>query len=466
MKSRILAVIVIFFQLCGYSQPSSTDTSDYIYGDNTYNYIIAAYKGNADEVKRLLSLGADINESVQDGMTALMYAAEKNYMGIAKILIERGAEVNIYNDYGESPLIIAVKNNNIEIAELLILNGAGIDRTDSEEVTPLMHAIANGNYVITDMLLYYGANVNIKDEKGNDALIISSFLGFTDIDSLLLDYGAYINSTENTGLTPLHVAVQNGFIDVVKFLVDNGADINALNKYGYSPLAIAVELNDIEMTEFLIKNGANANHRITMSMSILDLAKSNKNDSIKNILRKNKAHSVLLPAFEKVETGINQEFNADDYLLGFSLGLSDKKYNIDLYADYKFRPFATRVLEQTGENIYFQYWEKRAIYSLVLDKKLKLFSAPGYSSVGLFAGMKGAYTFGSYRGVKDKPAPLYTLSPRIGLYYSNNWFRSKLSYEYKDLNLYEFQKGWIGISVSFLINRKQNVYRQKTIEWY
>lgn len=457
--------IFVFSPLHLFAQDQVIDTSLYYPGETNYNFLIAAEKGYTSEVERFLKNGAEINTSVQEGITALMYATQNNHVNVVKLLMEKGADLNNHNDFGETALIIAVKNNNPDIAEILILGNSDIDLSDYEKVTPLMHAIANGNYLLTDMLLYYGADFDKKDKSGMDALMLSSFLGFIDIDSLLIESGANIQSFDNSGFSPLHMTVQNGFIDVVKLLIDNGADINAQNNYGYSPLAIAVELNDMEMSKFLIENGADVNQKITLTLSLLDLAKANRYDSLKLILRKQKARPSPLPVFNKFTIGTPIDFNADDFLMGLSAGFSDKKYNIDLFAEYKFRPFATRVLEQSDENIYYQYWERRAMFSAGVDKRIKLINQVT-SSFGLVAGIKESFTFGSYKGVETKPLVAYLFVPSAGFYFTNDWFKVKLVYEYMNLDLYTFQKGWIGFSTTFLFNRKQNVFHPKDISWF
>jgi hypothetical protein len=278
--------------------------------------------------------------------------------------------------------------------------------------------------------------------------------------------GANVSTTDEMGFTPLHVSVQNGFIDVVDLLIDEGAPINVQNKFGYSPLSVAVEFNDPEMVSFLIEKGARVNQKITLSMSPLDLAKANRNDSIVKLLRKNNARTSPLPAFNKITAGALMSFNRDDFFMGLNTGFSDKKYNLDLYFDYRFRPFATRVLEQTGAATFYQYWERRAIFSVGADKKITLARPDLYSSFGVMAGVKGSVTFGSYRGIDVKPGLSYVFVPSAGLYYTNNRYITKLVYERMNLGLYGFQKGWVTFSYSFLFNRRQNVYYPKNIYWF
>jgi len=54
----------------------------------------AASVGHIEIVNMLLSSGADVNLSNNDGWTALICAAAKGYIQIAKMLLSAGADVN------------------------------------------------------------------------------------------------------------------------------------------------------------------------------------------------------------------------------------------------------------------------------------------------------------------------------------------------------------------------------------
>ncbi len=440
------------------------DTSDYFPGDLNYNLIIAANNGYTKEVLRLLNKGADIDASIHEGITPLMYAVQEGYIDVVKILVLNGADINKKPYNGISPLISSVINNNLEIAEYLIRNGADIDQPDFSEVTPLMYAIANGNLTMTDILLYYECDYSKKDIQGIDALSLSAYLGYIEITRLLLQVGADVNTTDDNGNTPLHIAVQNGFIETADSLIEHGANLELQNRYGYSPLAIAVENNDIMMSKFLLNKGADPNKQVSSSLNPLTIAINNRNDSLKTLLLEKNAKRNWLPSFYKYNLGTYITWNISDFLWGFDFGISDRKYNFDLVADYKFRPFAIRVLEKENPTTYYQYWERRAFFSLGLDKKFIVIKTNNYN-YGLICGVKESLTFGSYRGTKTKPDISILTVPRIGVLFASKSFTAKLAYEYMNLNLYKVKTGWINTSFSFNINRKKNFNHPTNINW-
>ena len=61
------------------------------------SFCISIAKGDIETVKKLLSLGEDVNQKSY-GMTPLMYAAKYNRTEILKLLIEKGADLNAKSD--------------------------------------------------------------------------------------------------------------------------------------------------------------------------------------------------------------------------------------------------------------------------------------------------------------------------------------------------------------------------------
>ncbi len=446
-------------------QEPESDTSGYIPGDLDFNLIYAADKGYRKEVLRLLDLGADVNGTLGNGITPLMYATQGGYLDIVKILVLNDADVNKVPDNGITALTSAVLIDSIEIAEFLIRNGADINQSDYDKVTPLMQAVANGNYLMTDMLLYYGADFTRKDVYGTDALMVASFLGLTDIVILLTEYVADVNSLDDRKCTPMHLAVQNGFIEVVEILIENGADIETKDITGLTPLGVAIENDDLEMTRFLVTNGAKVSQKFSCSQNALTIAAEHKNDSIIEFLRHYNIKKILWPTFNQFVIGTDLNWNKDDFLTGIHVGISDRKYQLQLFAEYKFRPFAIPVLERESEYVYYQYWERRALYSFGADKKIRIFGTGNVSNYGLFLGLKESITFGSYRGSVQKPDTKWLFIPRAGLYWNYRYLNAKLYYEYMNLDLHQISNNRFNFSFCFNISWQKNRYAPKYIYW-
>ncbi len=464
-KKTIVIIILCSFILVSYGQETKIDTSNYISGDLDYNLILASEKGYSLEVLRLLNEGANVNADLGNGVTPLMYAVQEGHFDVVKILVLNGADVNKVPDNGNSALIAAVLADSLDIAEYLIRHGADIDQADYNKVTPLMQSVANGSYYMTDMLLYYGADVLKKDIHGTDALMLSSLLGLYEIDSLLIEHGANVNSTDNKLLTPLHMAVQNGYIEIAGLLIEKGADINMSDVSGYTPLGIAVENNDLNMVRFLVDKGAKVNTKISNSQNALTIALDHKNDSIIHFLLEHKSSRIIWPSFNKYFIGTELNWNSKDFLWGFNVGISDKKYNLEIFADYRFRPSAIAVLQKESEHVSYQYRERRGSYSIGLDKKFQFNRKPAFTNYGLFTGIKETLTFGSYRGSSNKPDTRLLTVPRVGVYLNYFFINSKFYYEFLNLDLPEISNGRWNFAFYFNIDRKKNSYNPKYIYW-
>ena len=141
----------------------------------------AEFCPNADMVKLLISLGADVNKRNYDpydksfNNSALHEAAFRNHTEIIKALLDAGTEIDIKNAGGETPLMLAARSANKEIDDirLLIKSGADVNSKNKWGVTVLMCAARDNwgmNYTpnpeIVKLLLDAGADAKAKDNNG------------------------------------------------------------------------------------------------------------------------------------------------------------------------------------------------------------------------------------------------------------------------------------------------------------
>ena len=267
----------------------------------------AAFNGEIEIVKTLISNGARVYAIDNEGRTPLHIVAFNGDKKIAKILISKGANVNSQDKYGETPLHSAAFNGEIEIVKTLISNGADVNVKNKEGKTPLHIALLSlekvGNQKtevsisrseIVKTLILNGANVmNIvvsTEHKINllTPLHIAAFYGDKELVKILISNGANVNAKDAYGSkTPLHNAAFNGDKKIVKTLISNGARVYAIDNEGRTPLHIALSLfekveNQVskasigraEVVKTLISNGADVN--IVSEATMINL-KMNKN---------------------------------------------------------------------------------------------------------------------------------------------------------------------------------------------
>src|SRR5439155_7139839 len=80
-------------------------------------------------VRLLLAAGAKVNRQVDNGRTALMFAADFPDVEAVRMLLEAGADHNLVDQRGASPLLYSLQsysNENVyfEIMRLLLAKGA------------------------------------------------------------------------------------------------------------------------------------------------------------------------------------------------------------------------------------------------------------------------------------------------------------------------------------------------------
>src|SRR5207253_2186926 len=70
---------------------------------------LAAWGGNADLVRVLITSGAYLDTRARDDNTPLMLAAKTGHAGTVNLLVSAGADVNAVNPWGETALSFAAK---------------------------------------------------------------------------------------------------------------------------------------------------------------------------------------------------------------------------------------------------------------------------------------------------------------------------------------------------------------------
>ena len=73
-------------------------------------FCLAIVKGDFETVKKLIELGANVNDK-SNGLTPAMYAAKYNRADVLELLVKHGAEVRVKSEKGLTAMDYAKRSN-------------------------------------------------------------------------------------------------------------------------------------------------------------------------------------------------------------------------------------------------------------------------------------------------------------------------------------------------------------------
>jgi ankyrin repeat protein len=206
----------------------------------------------------MITHGASIERSNNDGETPLFLAAEVGNKDIVDILLKNDANINSYNKMGETPLFGALYHNHaLYFIKYLLEHGADISVKNSSGKTLLYQTMfAKNALAYAKLFMQHGAQVNTSTKDGNTSLHAAASLDKLDLVTFLVSNGAYIDQRNNQDETPLFKAVAMNAKSVVKYLINVGAKINSKNILEKTPLHLAVQSSNASLVIYLLKQGA------------------------------------------------------------------------------------------------------------------------------------------------------------------------------------------------------------------
>ena len=160
-----------------------------------------------ETIVALITIGANVNETDDSGMTPLTYATTWGNANAMAILLENGADVNHKDKVGDTALHEVCRG----------------DVTENERYIECARVLLEDK----------NCDVDAKNELGATALHVASHGGNTEMIELLCDWGASVTGEKaemKGGYSALHLAAKNGSSSSLSALVDHGADIRLESK--------------------------------------------------------------------------------------------------------------------------------------------------------------------------------------------------------------------------------------------
>ena len=244
--------------------------------------LFAVRAGHIDATKALLKAGANANDTVGDGTSALVLAVMNANYELAGVLLENGADPNADaqgwtalhqlvwtrkpNLMRPTPFPLTTgRVTDVDLVKVLVKHGANLDARQKREPndgnrnvlnrigsTPFLLAAKAADPEMMRVLVEQGANPKLTTEEGATPLMAAAGVGIWRVGEnvgnneealeavkLAWELGNDVNAVDANGDTALHGAVHRGANAIAQFLVEKGANPDVANHFGWTPLTIA-----------------------------------------------------------------------------------------------------------------------------------------------------------------------------------------------------------------------------------
>jgi ankyrin repeat protein len=125
-------------------------------------------------------------------------------------LVAAGADINVKNSKQNTPLHIAAKTGHAEACRMLINAGAMIEAQTAQQVTPLHLAAQKGHCEVCCILMKARAAVNARAHQQCTPLHLAAMNGHDSTSMLLVFEGADLTACTSTNQTPADIAQSKG----------------------------------------------------------------------------------------------------------------------------------------------------------------------------------------------------------------------------------------------------------------
>ncbi|XP_034965285.1 ankyrin repeat domain-containing protein 6 isoform X3 [Zootoca vivipara] len=247
--------------------------------------LIAAYKGQLDNVVQLINKGAKVAVT-KHGRTPLHLAAYKGHLRVAQILLKAGCDVDLQDDGDQTALHRATVVGNVDVIAALIREGCALDRQDKDGNTALHEASWHGFSQSAKLLVKGGANVLARNKAGNTPLHLACQNSHSESVRVLLLGGSRADIKNNAGDTCLHVAARYNHLPIIRVLLSAFCSVHEKNQAGDTALHVAAALNHKKVVKLLLEAGADGTAVNNAGQTPLEVAREHDNPEVALLLTK------------------------------------------------------------------------------------------------------------------------------------------------------------------------------------
>ncbi|XP_065256721.1 ankyrin repeat domain-containing protein 6 isoform X3 [Emys orbicularis] len=247
--------------------------------------LIAAYKGQVDNVVQLINKGAKVAVT-KHGRTPLHLAAYRGHLRVVQILLKAGCDLDIQDDGDQTALHRATVVGNTDVIATLIQEGCALDRQDKDGNTALHEACWHGFSQSAKLLVKAGANVLARNKAGNTPLHLACQNSHSQSTRVLLLGGSRADLKNNAGDTCLHVAARYNHLPIIRVLLSAFCSVHEKNQAGDTALHVAAALNHKKVVKLLLEAGADGSIVNNAGQTPLEVARQHNNPDVALLLAK------------------------------------------------------------------------------------------------------------------------------------------------------------------------------------
>lgn len=226
--------------------------------------------------------GSTINDANNFGETALMWAAEKEQLGMVQALLKKGADFYLRNNNGSTALDKAIRSRNFQV----------IDALQKVQGEDLLKAVTMGDLIRVQKFVAESKKIHnpikVVDDRGNTPLLVAVFNENLDLVQSLVTVDCFVNETNLLGINALNHAVLRGNLAMVEALLSApGIQIDAVNEEsGATALIYATYIYNKNIIEALLRKKANPGIKDISQSTAEQIARNLGQDAIADMIQK------------------------------------------------------------------------------------------------------------------------------------------------------------------------------------
>jgi ankyrin repeat protein len=206
----------------------------------------AARVNNLREVRRLVSVGADVNvKDSHSASTPLHYASLWGHVQVVKELRDHGADIEAKDNFGTTPLHSACFAGHLAVVNELLVSGRGANilAADNQEQLPIHYAVNNRRSEVVKCLLQHFYAKTLRFPL-HDLVEDLTWIGFlTNLNHTIDVFG---NPNHNIDTPPLRTALHykvlgtHDVVEILEYLVGQNPELlSSRDQDGSLPLHVA-----------------------------------------------------------------------------------------------------------------------------------------------------------------------------------------------------------------------------------